>query len=102
MPLPARHQIFVHPFLTSLTTKAAFPIAAKTGCRIEYVSRVNPDDAGLQLRRHIERQVYVLGPNRCSQAIDRIVRQRNRLGGRPKLPAHHDWDKDFERPELVL
>jgi hypothetical protein len=71
-------------FLATFAAEPALAVAAETAGSVEQVRAVHPHDPGLQLRRSLQCDVDVLGPNACCQAIDGIVGQFNRFSGSAK------------------
>ena len=57
-----RHEIFVHAFASAFAPEARFAIAAEAARCVELIRSIDPHDAGLDLRSHIERETDVLGP----------------------------------------
>src|SRR3989442_483605 len=89
--LPLRLQVLPHPLPPALAPEAGLSIAAEPARRVEDVRAVDPHHTGLDLRRHVERQVDVLRPHARGEAVRRVVRELDRLLGRAE--AHRDEDR---------
>ena len=72
----------------ALAAEAAFAIAAEAGGGVEQVGRIDPDDAGLDARRDLERAIDVLGPDGGGEAVAGVVGERDRLVRRAE--GHRD------------
>ena len=90
-----RFEIGQKPFPAAFAAKARLAHTAKAGCGIEEVGRIHPDDACLQLRRHIQRKVHILGPDRGGKAVAGVVGQLYRLGRGAEGHGNQHGAKDF-------
>ena len=70
------------PSLSALAPEAALAVAAEAAGGVEQVGAVDPHHAGLDLRRHIEREVDALAPDAGRQSVNGVVRQLDRFARR--------------------
>ena len=73
---PIGRQIFIQSLAAAFTAKTAFAVTAESGAGIEQVGRIDPDDAGLDTRGHIECEIDVLRPDRCGEPVLRVLLAR--------------------------
>src|SRR6185369_5458034 len=79
----------------AFATEAAFLVAAERRARVELVERVAPDDAGLQLRRHVEDLRALVGPDAGGEAVHRVVRFLDRFVRRAERHDRQDRAEDL-------
>ena len=73
-----------------LRGRSRFAVAAEAAGGVEHVGAVDPDDAGLDLRRDVEREVDVLAPHDGGEAVAGVVGELDRFArrcGRSSAPA---------------
>src|SRR5690606_27015089 len=80
---------------SAFATEAALAITAEAAGRIEHVGAVDPDDARLQLRRDMQRNVDVLAPNRGGEAVAGVVGKLHRLRMVAEGHRRQDGTKHF-------
>ena len=73
-------QIFQQAFPAALAAVAAFAIAAESAGGVEQVGAIDPDHAGFDLRRNVQRNVDALAPHAGGEAVHRVVGQFDRFG----------------------
>ena len=96
-----RGKIFEHAFAAALAAEAALAIAAEAAGGVEHVGAVDPDDAGLELRRDMQREVDVLAPHRGGEAVARVVGELDRfLGGAEGHGRQHRAEHLFLRQDV--
>ena len=91
-----RLQILIHPFSPTFSSKARFPVPPESRRSIEQVGRVDPDNPGLEFRRHVEGEIDVLRPHTRRESIGRIVRQLHRFFRRAERHAHQHRAEDLD------
>jgi len=77
--LVGRLQVFEQALAAAFAAEAGLAVAAEADGGVELVAAVDPDHAGLQRRRHVERRVDVLAPDAGGEAVARVVGQLDRL-----------------------
>src|SRR5207244_9985513 len=56
-------EILPHPLFPALTSEPRLPVPTEARRRVEHVGAVDPHHPCLDLGRHVEREVDVLGPH---------------------------------------
>src|SRR5690242_20597702 len=83
-------------FLAALPPEPRLAIPAEPGGRVEEIRRVDPDHAGLDLGRDVEREIDVLGPDARRQSVRRIVRELHGLGRSAEGHRDQYGSEDFD------
>ena len=91
----ARLQVGAHAFAAALAAEAGFLVAAEADGGVEIVGAVDPDDAGLDLGRDVEREIDVLAPDGRGEAVLGVVGERDRLLGRAEAHGDEHRPEDF-------
>ena len=92
---PPPLHILPHPLPPAFPSEPALPIPAEPARRVEDVGAVDPDRPRLELRRDVEGEVDVLGPDAGRESVARVVRQLHRFGRRAEAHAHEHRPEDL-------
>src|SRR5881392_1030693 len=71
--------VLPHPLFPAFPPEPRLPVPAEPRRRIEQVRAIDPHHTRLDLGRHIEREVDVLGPDAGREPVGRVVGQLHRL-----------------------
>ncbi len=81
----------------ALAAEPGLLVAAERARRVEAVEGVGPDDTGTQAVGHSEDTRSLVGPDACGQAVRRVVRLRDGLGGVRKVSTESTGPKTSSR-----
>src|SRR5882762_2992381 len=70
---PCWLEIFEKPLAPTLTSITALAITPETAGGVEKICAVNPNYAGFELRRNMQRNIDALAPHAGGQAVNRVV-----------------------------
>ena len=65
--------IGLQPFPAAFAAKSTFARAAKPGCSVKQIGRIDPDHTGHELRGDFQRKIDVFGPERRCQTVFAVV-----------------------------
>src|SRR5688572_20829480 len=88
--------VLPHALAPAFAAVAALTIPAEAGRRVEEVRRIDPDDAALELRRDVEREIDALRPHARGQPERRVVREGDGFLRRPECHRHEHRPEDLD------
>src|SRR5258705_156878 len=85
-----------HSLAPALAPTPRTRVTTEARCRVEQFGRLDPHDAGFELRRDIEGEIDVLRPHAGGESVGGVVRELHRLFRCAERHAHQHRAEDFD------